>query len=566
MAAATPAGTTRPRTGLVLLCAFLGFYLLTASGHFYSGDEETLYLVTESLVERHTFALPDDAWVDHTARGTHGGLYAQYPPGQSLAAVPFYLLGRAVAVAFPPDSRGYVTRFCVALFGSVVAALTVALLYRLARSLGFRAAPSLGLAAIYGVAMPAWPYSRTFFAEPLTALLLLAAFCALRRGSAPTSPGWLVAAGLAAGAAVATKPHGAIALPILGLYLLRRASRPTGEGGGRRAAAARGLRAALWWGAGLAVVAFPYAAFNAAIYGGSLRTGYSQSVVDLTFDTPLLVGLYGLTISPNKGLLWYAPPVLLALAGWWWFARGHVDEAGGWRSPTGQGQHIARGHADEALACLGIALVHLGFYSRHHVWHGDGSWGPRYLTIALPFVALPMVALLDEVRRSRPLAALVALVATAGVAVQLLGVLVNFHWYFLYSNEDARRYSPAASPLLYHARLVARRTHEWYAQTWPPGDTAQLARGFTQSEGMAIDGRQPLFPRWTTGDGQIILHPAAPEPTVVKVTFFDHRPPALRREPARVLVDGAPLDAAVVERHDFSGTGEGWTYQFTVPP
>src|SRR5437763_7411269 len=137
MVATTPAGTTRPRTGLVLLCTFLGFYLLTASGHFYSGDEETLYLVTESLVERHTFALPDDAWVDHTARGMHGGLYAQYPPGQPLAAVPFYLLGRAVAAAFPGDSRGYLTRLCVALFGPVVPALTAALLYRLAAALGY---------------------------------------------------------------------------------------------------------------------------------------------------------------------------------------------------------------------------------------------------------------------------------------------------------------------------------------------------------------------------------------------------------------------------------------------
>ena len=431
---APPNPRPAPREGRVALALFLlfaGFYLLTTGAHFYAVDEEVLYLVTESLVERRTFALPEGAWGVGNAPVPGRPIYSPYAPGQSLLAVPLYLLGRLAAPFFPPDARGYVLRFFVALLGPLVTAATVALLYRFGRALGASPRSSLALAAIYGLATLAWPHGRTFFAEPLTALLLLTAFYALREGTErmrsaecgirnryvaqamarASLPGHSVfriphsvfLSGAAAMAAVATKPHAAIALPILALYLLGRAATPAGAAGGRGAAARRAGAALLAWGAGLALVAAPYAAFNAAAYGAPWRTGYGAEIYD-TFTTPFLTGLYGLTLSSGKGLLWYSPPVLLALLGWWPFLRRHRAEA---------------------LACLGVVLVHLAFYSGFSGWHGGGSWGPRFLAIALPFAILPALATLERARTSRPRRALVAAVVALGVAVQLLGVLVN---------------------------------------------------------------------------------------------------------------------------------------------
>lgn len=537
-----------PRAGRrtwALFLLFAGFYLLTASGHLYTVDEETLYRVTESLVERHTFALPPDAWgVVASEQEAGGQVYGQYEPGQSLLAVPLYLLGRAVAPLFPPDARAYVTRFFVAWLGSIVTAATVALLYRLAGALGYRDGAALGLAAIYGLATTAWPFARTFFAEPLTALFLLLAFYALRRGTADdgVAHGWLVPSGIAAMAAVGTKPHAALALPILALYLLGRAAGPHLTSSGRVGGAA------LAWGVGLALMAVPLLAFNAAIYGGPLRTGYSAS--RLTHQAfPFLTGLYGMTISSGKGLLWYSPPLLLALIA---------------------ARPFYRRHRAEALTCLLVVLVHLAFYSRLTLWNGDWAWGPRYLMIMLPFAILPLVAVLEGLRARRALAALVWGVVTLGVAVQLLGTLVNFVWDRgrIYDDpqasslEVARYFSPPASPILTHARILAMRWGEWRARALPPPDTALLTGGFATTEG---DPARSLFPRWTTGAGEIALHSAAREPLLVKLTFFDHRPPATIRERAAVLINGAPPAEGAVERHDFSGTGEGWVYHFTVP-
>jgi hypothetical protein len=556
-APARPAARRSPRIArpaLALFLAFLGFYLLTASGHFYAVDEETLFRITEGIVERRTVALPDDAWgMVGNRSGTGGPLYAQYTPGQSIVAIPLYLAGRVVATRFPPEASVYVLRFCVALLGAFVTAATVALLYRLARALGHGGRAALALAAIYGLATTAWPHGRTFFAEPLTALALLAAFYALRVGTEARRDGWLVAAGLATAAACLVKPHAAIAVPVLGLYLLARvvqageqANGRVGERIGFRSSSLKSLRLTthdlrliLAYGLGLALGALPFAAYNARIYGNPLRTGY-VAVGDL-FTTPFLTGLYGLTLSSGKGIVWYSPPILLALVGWWAF----------WRR-----------HSAEALACLGIGLAHLAFYSRITFWHGDGSWGPRYLTIALPFLLLPALGLLGARRWPTARLTLVTALAALGVGVQLLGVLVNFDWYLQRSEERERHFTPGASPILAHARTLTSRAGEWLVRRRPPPDVALLRGGFSYAES---NDEGALFPRWTIGAGTIAIHPANHDPLLVKLTFFDHRPGRLRDADPEVLINGVPLAAEEIERTNFTNDGQGWTFQFAVP-
>jgi hypothetical protein len=573
------------RRTLALFLACLGFYLLTASGHFYAADEETVFRVTEGLIERHTFAVPDTWGVIGTRRDGEGALYAQYTPGQALAALPLYLLGKGLARSFPAAQEGFITRFCVSLLNAFVTAATVALLYRLARLLRYGARPALALALIYAVASGAWPHGRTFFAEPLTALLLLLSFALIeswvvsresREGMVSGTPPvtatadpatahlqttgdrrsttfpltTLFASGLAALGAVVVKPQGAIALPILGLFLIGRVW--ASGAGDRRARLWRAVRAAAAWGLGLALAAIPFALYNSALYGGPLSTGYGAGTPDV-FRTPFLTGLYGLTLSSGKGILWYTPPIVLAVAGWWGFSR--------------------RGRA-AALACLGMLIAHLGFYSRVDYWHGDGSWGPRYLAIALPFLLLPAVSVLEGLR-ARPIRrALVGALVALGIAVQLLGVTVNFDWYLLRSDEGARHFAPAASPLLAHARILAGRSVEWRYRLAPPPGTALLSDGFSYAEGAAGVGAtgaaatgEALFPRWTTGAGVVQIYPTGDAPLTIKLTFFDHRPPARRTEPATVLLDGAALPDGAVERRDVTGNGEGWIYQFqTAPP
>ncbi|MFN8511399.1 MAG: hypothetical protein U0841_02135 [Chloroflexia bacterium] len=551
-AAGPPTGVSRSgalRTAALFLI-FLGFYLLTTGGHLYAVDEETLFRATESVVERGTLALPPDAWGLVTSeQRTGGALYSQYEPGQSLAAIPFYLLGKALAPRFPTFATPTIIRFAVSLFGAFVAAATVALLYRVGLALGYRERTTLAGAAIYGLATTAWPYARTFYAEPLTALCLLATLHAIRRGTERSGAhGWLAWGGAVAGLSLFVKPHAALVLPFLGLYLLGRVA---GSPPWSVATLRRVLLPALVWGVAAIVGTVPLLIGNAIMYGGPFTTGYSAGRLE-GLAYPFFKGLYGLLLSPGKGVAWYSPPLVLALLAAWPFFR--------------------RRRA-EALACLGITLVHLAFYSRLTLWNGDWAWGPRYLLVILPFMYLPILAFLDAARGWHWRTALATAVVVIGVGVQLLGVLVNPVWPraqvydLVVDNADrdarieARFFSPASSPLVVHARLLGERIAEWRDRITPPPDTAVIGSGFADVEG----GADKLFPRWTGGAGMIALHSGGGEPLTVKLTFFDHRPAALRTVPSAVLVNGRRLPDSAIERSNFTGDGEGWTYQFVVP-
>jgi len=85
-------------------------------------------------------------------------------------------------------------------------------------------------------------------------------------------------------------------------------------------------------------------------------------------------GLYGLSLSPRKGLVWYAPPVLLGLLGLPAFVR-------------------TRRH--EALLYLGIVAGYLLGHACYTYWEGGWCWGPRLLLPALPFLLLPACVLLE---------------------------------------------------------------------------------------------------------------------------------------------------------------------------
>ena len=150
----------------------------------------------------------------------------------------------------------------------------------------------------------------------------------------------------------------------------------------------------------------PLLALNAALYGGPLADRLQRRPAG-GVGLPLAEGPVRYDHCERQGLVWYSPPVFLALLG---------------------ARRFFRQHQAEALTCLGIVLTHLAFYCRLSLWNGDWAWGPRYLLIMLPFAVLPIAAVLERARHSRLVAFCAVGMVVAGVAVQLLGVLVNPFW------------------------------------------------------------------------------------------------------------------------------------------
>lgn len=192
-----PRRARRPVRGAIAAGAAVFLVCLSvAGGHLYSPDEEILFRLTESIATRAAFDIePVLGFATRTGRG--GLQYPQYPPLQSIFAVPLYGFARltrplvsdgAIREATwetvqyhdqTPDA--YWNRFWVVMFfNPVVTALTAVLIWLMAFRLadGDRTAAWLTSLA-YGIATLALPHSRTFFTEPLAGLWLVAALAAL---------------------------------------------------------------------------------------------------------------------------------------------------------------------------------------------------------------------------------------------------------------------------------------------------------------------------------------------------------------------------------------------------
>lgn len=132
-----------------------------------------------------------------------------------------------------------------------------------------------------------------------------------------------------------------------------------GLGGGRRVIPV--LLAAL-------VGLLPLLVYDQLAFGQPFEQGYGSK----PFDTPLPVGLYGLLLSPSRGMLIYAPYLAFAL----------IALASAWRRP---------GLVARRLRGLGVVWVlTLALYATYTEWWGGRVFGPRFLDDQAPvlFAAL----------------------------------------------------------------------------------------------------------------------------------------------------------------------------------
>ena len=192
------------------------------------------------------------AWTlvaDSTPRPAIGGhQYAKSNVGLPLLAAVFYLLSAPVSRFAPAHSYFTQTALVGASMTLITAAIVVAV-YRLARTLGARPSSALivGIGAVAGTYL--LPYSKEFFAEPLSALGLV---IAIERALADRP----VAAGTGLAIAVLARAQSLLCLPALIFVIVRRC----GVRGGVRAAGPVGVSILLT------------AAYNMARFGNPLSS------------------------------------------------------------------------------------------------------------------------------------------------------------------------------------------------------------------------------------------------------------------------------------------------------
>lgn len=452
---------------------FACLYILSLGHGFYSSDGEVMFQTAAALAERGTFELPPDPALPQIVPGADGAFYSKYDPGLPLLAVPFYAAGDWLGEVNHAH-RYRLAAIGVLLLPALAGAVAVAALHGLAASLfPPRRAQLVTLAAGLGALL--WSYSRMLFPEAVLAACLTLAVWAIDRGrrARHAGPAWIVIAGGMLGVGILTRAALAIYIPALALLVagwLPPAPWPQ-----------QIKRLALFLG-GMIPFALALLWHNWLRFDDLLQSGYGGE----GFPTPLWKGVPGLLISPGKGVLVYAPPLILCLLLWPRFRR--VYPALG---------------AALALAWI-IALV---FFGAWWAWYGGWSWGPRFLVPLVPLSCLPLGMLPARPAWRRAAALLIAL----GIAINVLGVLTDFVPYYSEvfagdaRDEDAARYDrihfqPDESPLIEAARRLAAGKTEPLAvfhlddsglpPTWTVGVPAGLLAGLLAGLAGAMAARR----------------------------------------------------------------------------
>jgi hypothetical protein len=311
-----------------------------------------------------------DRWHEETGdkAWTNGHFYSVKAPGLALVVLPEYLVLKTAGV-MPDRLRPAI--WLLGLLGTVIPAAALLLLLRhesdqQVPGAGIPAAIALGLGTLL------FPFATLLFGHVLSALCAFAAFTVLlaeRRigGSARL----LALAGLLAGAAAFVEyPAGLVALILVGLVVARPAR----------------LRRLAAYVAGVAVPVALLAAYNRWAFGSFTHLSYEDAVIIQGKSGHDVIGaasegFFGVTApSPRvalelllarRGFLATTPVVGAALAGLFFLYR-----AG------------RRAEALTAGAVFAAFLIYnAGITTPFGGPFGGDSPGPRYMTVAVPFLA-----------------------------------------------------------------------------------------------------------------------------------------------------------------------------------
>lgn len=346
---------------LAVFVLLMGFYSLTYSGIFKSGDETLFASGAVSL----------GGWGDLSA--SPDGLRAEtgyVEPLQAVVGAGLYQWARLVKVGVV-QTLFYSNILAVALTGLAV--------FMIVRQRGRPPGVAAAAALLFGLATMAWPHAKLYFRDPLAMLFVALALWSFERAfSRATWYGqagqWLLTFGLL-GVGILAKNTAAFALPA---FLLSAGIRAVVMPSERRSVLTAAIVLVLLAGLALLIPAagvFRHFALGTYLHGiSSLLTGQ----VGPAFVQAIL----GQIFSPGKGLFFESPALLLALVA------------------------LPLATRRERLQDLTAWLTVLGLvpglaYYRDYLWFGGTGWGVRHLLPAVPMLAAACAPALQAIWASR---------------------------------------------------------------------------------------------------------------------------------------------------------------------
>lgn len=420
---------------------FLGDYAREA---FYSSDEVFYFRLTQSLVERRSLEI--EPYLDYT--------HSKYAPGQSLAGIPCYVLGKLILALLPrfPNPDILLLTF-VHLTNVLIGALLCVVFYMFGRDLGYGRTASLGGALTLGLTTTFLPYSKQYFADPLAALFLLLTvrylFLGSKEGAKRAFP-----AGLFFGAAILTKIDTGLLLVPLGLGLLYEKKDLK--------------KRMMYFAGGLAPFALLTLLYNHFNYGSAWSPGYDRQA----FVSPFFSGVFGLLFSPSRGLFIFSPSVLLFFFGM---------------------RDFKQKFPGLFILCILLIVGKIAILAKWFSWQGGWCWGPRLLLPIIPLLMLPVFEIFEKWNKQKNIVRVtIFCLLIWGFCIQIIGTLAspnkynNDIWGMMPSGMNEFLFIPQLSTIKGNIFLLCQGKYDlgWFRFLKSGGSAATLL--FALNIGLAL--------------------------------------------------------------------------------
>jgi len=189
----------------------------------------------------------------------------------------------------------------------------------------------------------------------------------------------------------------------------------------------------------------------------SVATGFLAYIINNVPIPVFFEGIYGQLLSPGRSIFIYSPVILAILIFWF---------------------KIQKKLIPELTLLISYSIILIFFYSVmvfnaspeqgiSGIWHGESSWGPRYLTPLIPLAMLTVGHIYSQITRKAKLLVFLPL-CLAGLYIEFLGILmpyqIKFHeleaqFYINGTNYNAPVYSnllPRYSPIIMMSKKLVK--------------------------------------------------------------------------------------------------------------
>ena len=386
------------RRACTICLVFLCLYLLTYKGLTIE-DGALHYEVARNYVTRGTFSLPKEDFVSSRdtvfwKKGQNDETYLTLPPGLTLLAIPGCALGLMVekhlltnnrtekvfSRSLPAKERARhfqlarkkASVFLSFLINPLAVAVTLAFLYLFLIDLGTTSRKAMLVTIATGLSTNLWYFATTDWTQPLTLMFLFVSFFLVHKSQFHESFCLQFLGGLCLGLATIVRYDTLLALPWILLFMLvsrGKEDRPPLRFGGT-----------FLFLVGLSLSIGLILSWNYHRFGNPFDTGSQHQHLSFLFgrklSVQLPVALVANCFSPKQGLLFYSPLLFLVFC---------------------TAKSFYSRHRRLAISIGGLVLTNYLFFSAFILWQTPESWGPRFLVVVVPFLALTLKEIdLDE--------------------------------------------------------------------------------------------------------------------------------------------------------------------------